>query len=81
MTAERFAQSNALLSGGGSSLLAAPTRFLGHHVVGTLVARLGAHVELRPTEGSGVTAYIALPGTLVQQPESSSAASSTAVVG
>jgi signal transduction histidine kinase len=81
MTAERFAQSNALLSGGGSSLLAAPTRFLGHHVVGTLAARLGAHVELRPTEGSGVTAYIALPGTLVQQPESSSAASSTAVVG
>ncbi len=69
MTADRLAQSNALLSGGGTSLLAAPTRFLGHHVVGTLAARLGAHVELRPTEGSGVTAYIALPATLVQQPD------------
>ncbi|MEV0220124.1 nitrate- and nitrite sensing domain-containing protein [Streptomyces sp. NPDC050704] len=80
MTAERLAEANALLSGRGSSLLAAPTRFLGHHVVGTLATRLGAHVELRHTEGSGVTAYIALPGTLVQQPEPT-APPSTAVVG
>ncbi|MFI1397053.1 nitrate- and nitrite sensing domain-containing protein [Streptomyces sp. NPDC020681] len=72
MTAERLAQANALLSGSGS-LLEAPTRFLGHHVVGTLAARLSAHVELRLTEGSGVTAYIALPATLVEQLESSTA--------
>jgi signal transduction histidine kinase len=71
MTAERLAQANALLSRKRTSLLAAPTRFLGHHVVGTLAARLGTHVELRPTEGAGVTAYIALPGTLVHQADPS----------
>jgi hypothetical protein len=66
MTLERMAEANALLSGRGS-FLKAPTRFLGHHVVGALAARLGAHVELRPTQGSGVTAYVALPSALVQE--------------
>ncbi|MFG2024111.1 nitrate- and nitrite sensing domain-containing protein [Streptomyces sp. NPDC048825] len=73
MTLERMAEANALLSGSGS-FLTAPTRFLGHHVVGALASRLGAHVELRPTAGSGVTAYVALPAALVREP------SSTAVV-
>ncbi|MGI5194868.1 sensor histidine kinase [Streptomyces sp. CA-288835] len=73
MTQERMAEANALLSGSGS-FLTAPTRFLGHHVVGALASRLGAHVELRPTAGSGVTAYVALPAALVREP------SSTAVV-
>ncbi|MGW3193436.1 hypothetical protein ACWDBD_02350 [Streptomyces sp. NPDC001118] len=77
MTAQRMAQANSLLSGKGGPLLAAPTRFLGHHVVGALVTRLGAHVELRPTEGSGVTAYVALPTTLVQQPDASATAAVT----
>ncbi|KUO14748.1 hypothetical protein AQJ91_45130 [Streptomyces dysideae] len=77
MTAERMAEANALLSGTGDTLLtapAAPTRFLGHHVVGALAARLGAHVELRPTPGAGVTAYVALPGVLIE--ETSTAAAS-----
>ncbi|OLZ65381.1 hypothetical protein AV521_32415 [Streptomyces sp. IMTB 2501] len=77
MTAERMAQANALLSGKGSSLLATPTRFLGHHVVGALATRLGAQVELRPTEGTGVTAYVALPAALVQQPDISAATATT----
>ncbi|SOD85030.1 nitrate- and nitrite sensing domain-containing protein [Streptomyces sp. Ag109_G2-15] len=77
MTAQRMAQANALLSGKGGSLLAAPTRFLGHHVVGALATRLGAHVELRATEGSGVTAYVALPTRLVQQPDASATAAAT----
>ncbi|MFI1076018.1 nitrate- and nitrite sensing domain-containing protein [Streptomyces puniciscabiei] len=77
MTAQRMAQANALLAGTGGSLLTAPTRFLGHHVVSTLATRLGAHVELRPTEGSGVTAYVALPTTLVQQPDASTIAATT----
>ncbi|RPF36221.1 nitrate- and nitrite sensing domain-containing protein [Streptomyces sp. TLI_185] len=75
MTRERMAQANSLLTGRGGALLAAPTRFLGHHVVGALAARLGAHVELRPTQGTGVTAYVALPAKLVQEQPS------TAVVG
>lgn len=76
MPPQRMAEANALLSGRGGSLLAAPTRFLGHHVVGALASRLGAHVELRPTEGSGVTAYVALPATLVQQADVTTAATS-----
>ncbi|MFC7267067.1 sensor histidine kinase [Streptomyces lutosisoli] len=87
MTEERMTQVNALLSGNGGSFLAAPTHrrvpgsartqgmpTLGHHVVGALAVRLGAQVELRPTRGTGVTAYIALPAALVEQ-------SSTATVG
>ncbi|NBM15167.1 nitrate- and nitrite sensing domain-containing protein [Streptomyces sp. GC420] len=66
MTAEQLVRSNARLSG-RESFLVAPTRFLGHYVVGVLAARLGAHVELRPTEGSeGTTAYVALPASLVR---------------
>jgi hypothetical protein len=39
----------------------------GTAVVGALAARLGAHVELRPTQPTGVTAYAALPSRLVEQ--------------
>ncbi|MFG2551866.1 nitrate- and nitrite sensing domain-containing protein [Streptomyces sp. NPDC048581] len=75
MTPERMAESNAVLSGrGGSPHTTAPTRFLGHHVVGALAARLGAHVELRPTQGTGVTAYVALPAALIQEPRSTAVA-------
>ncbi|TXS53484.1 HAMP domain-containing protein [Streptomyces sp. uw30] len=71
MTPDRMAESNTVLSGkGGDSLHATPTRFLGHHVVGALAVRLGAHVELRPTQGAGVTAYVALPSALIQEPAS-----------
>ncbi|MFJ8534701.1 nitrate- and nitrite sensing domain-containing protein [Streptomyces sp. NPDC093591] len=73
MTPERLAESNAVLSGKADSPHAAPTRFLGHHVVGALAARLGAHVELRPTQGTGVTAYVALPAALMQAPTSTAA--------
>ncbi len=73
MTPERMAESNAVLSGRGDTLHTAPTRFLGHHVVGALAARLGAHVELRPTRGTGVTAFVALPSSLVQEPSTAAA--------
>jgi signal transduction histidine kinase len=73
MTRERMDQANSLLTGRGGALLTAPTRFLGHHVVGALAARLGAHVELRPTQGTGVTAYVALPARLVQEQPSTAA--------
>ncbi|WCH94266.1 nitrate- and nitrite sensing domain-containing protein [Streptomyces moderatus] len=74
MTPERLAEANAVLAGRGDSLHTAPTRFLGHHVVGALAARLGAHVELRPTGGTGVTAYVALPAALIQEPTSTAVA-------
>ncbi|MFG2985081.1 ATP-binding protein [Streptomyces sp. NPDC048258] len=56
MSPEELARANARLSG-DESFLVAPTRYLGHYVAGRLTGRLGAHVELRPTEGSGITAY------------------------
>ncbi|MER5939067.1 nitrate- and nitrite sensing domain-containing protein [Streptomyces sp. NPDC001928] len=70
MAPDRMAESNTVLSGKGDSLHTTPTRFLGHHVVGALAVRLGAHVELRPTQGTGVTAYVALPAALIQEPAS-----------
>ncbi|MET7619096.1 nitrate- and nitrite sensing domain-containing protein [Streptomyces sp. NPDC005408] len=77
MSAEELARSNARLAG-RESFLVAPTRYLGHYVVGTLAARLGAQVELRPTQGGqggacGVTAYVALPTALVDVPQTQSA--------
>ncbi|MGP3980911.1 nitrate- and nitrite sensing domain-containing protein [Streptomyces sp. KR80] len=67
MTAEELARANARIAG-EESFLIAPTRFLGHYVVGRLADRLGAQVELRETEGSGITAYVALPPTLLAAP-------------
>ncbi|MFP3987816.1 nitrate- and nitrite sensing domain-containing protein [Streptomyces sp. E11-3] len=72
MTPAELDRSNARLAG-RESFLIAPTRYLGHYVVGTLAARLGAQVELRPTQGQdgpcGITAYVALPAALVEAPE------------
>ncbi|MFE5483738.1 nitrate- and nitrite sensing domain-containing protein [Streptomyces sp. NPDC056527] len=64
MGAEALARANARLAG-DESFLVAPTRQLGHYVVGRLAARLGAQVELRPTDGTGITAYVCLPATVL----------------
>ncbi|WP_329119435.1 sensor histidine kinase [Streptomyces sp. NBC_01353] len=64
MGTEALARANARLAG-DESFLVAPTRQLGHYVVGRLAARLGAQVELRPTDGSGITAYVGLPATVL----------------
>ncbi len=57
----RFADS------GEEALLAAPTRFLGHLVVGRLTHRLGdgAQVHLFDTTGGGLSALLVLPGRLL----------------
>ncbi|WP_311598782.1 nitrate- and nitrite sensing domain-containing protein [Streptomyces millisiae] len=73
MTDEELDLANARLRG-EDSFLVAPTRFLGHFVVGTIAARLGVQVEVRHTQsapttaaarGAGVSAYVALPSDLV----------------
>ncbi|GAB2902974.1 sensor histidine kinase [Streptomyces mayteni] len=73
MTEEELDLANARLRG-EDSFLVAPTRFLGHFVVGTIAARLGVQVEVRHTQsapttaaarGAGVSAYVALPPRLV----------------
>ncbi len=60
---------------GEEALLAAPTRFLGHLVVGRLAHRLGegAQVHLFDTTGGGLSALLALPGRLLAPAQDSSA--------
>lgn len=61
---ERLRQANALLvrpPAPGLSL----SRTLGLHVVAHLAARHGIHTQLRPATGSGVTAVVALPTTIL----------------
>ena len=61
---------------GDEALLAAPTRFLGHLVVGRLTHRLGegAQVHLFDTTGGGLSALLALPGRLLAPAEAPSPA-------
>jgi hypothetical protein len=64
MSAEELARSNGRLAG-TESFLIAPTRFLGHYVVGKLAGRLGVEVRLHESPLSGVVARITLPATLL----------------
>ncbi|WP_336204764.1 sensor histidine kinase [Nonomuraea sp. LPB2021202275-12-8] len=64
MTTEELATSNARLRG-EESFLVAPTRCLGHHVVGRLAERLGVRVWLHESLRCGVTARVALPEELM----------------
>lgn len=69
-------RANARLSHSGEeALLAAPTRFLGHLVVGRLAHRLGegTQVHLFDTPGGGLSALLALPGRLLVPVEDPSA--------
>ena len=43
----------------------APTRFLGHHVVGQLARRLGARVTLSSEPGAGTTAVVHIPSAVL----------------
>ncbi|MER5384461.1 nitrate- and nitrite sensing domain-containing protein [Streptomyces sp. NPDC002688] len=68
-------RANARLSDAGEeAFLAAPTRFLGHLVVGRLAHRLGegAQVHLFDTTGGGLSALLALPGRLLAPVETPS---------
>ncbi|MER5180520.1 nitrate- and nitrite sensing domain-containing protein [Streptomyces sp. NPDC002896] len=84
MSDEQLARANARLSGRESFLItpagaaARAGGTLGHYVVGRLAARLGAHVELRRSQGPGTTAYVALPTAIVQRPDQQPAASAPA---
>ncbi|HKS46552.1 MAG TPA: nitrate- and nitrite sensing domain-containing protein [Amycolatopsis sp.] len=67
MSPEALATANARLSG-EERFLIAPTRFLGHYVVGRLAQRLGVDVKLFESPSSGITARMSLPeGMLVRQ--------------
>lgn len=69
MPAEQLAIANARLRG-EADFLVAPTRFLGHYVVGRLARRLGVEVELTVSPVSGVVARLLLPEALISRPAS-----------
>ncbi|WP_024803125.1 nitrate- and nitrite sensing domain-containing protein [Nocardia sp. BMG51109] len=67
MSADQLADANARLRG-DADFLVAPTRYLGHYVVGRLARRLGIEVELTVSPVSGVVARLLLPLGLLADP-------------
>jgi signal transduction histidine kinase len=66
MPPEQLAQSNRRLRG-EERFDVAPTRFLGHYVVGRLAQRLGVEVCVTESPTSGVTARVLIPGELASE--------------
>jgi predicted RecB family endonuclease len=64
MPATRLAQANAKLRG-EQDFIVAPTRYLGHYVVGRLAQRLGIEVELTSSPDGGVVARLTMPQNLL----------------
>ncbi|MFL6117302.1 MAG: nitrate- and nitrite sensing domain-containing protein [Catenulispora sp.] len=64
MTPEALAAANAKLRG-REQFDVAPTRFLGHYVVGRLAERLGARVGLTAAPTGGIVARIELPDAVL----------------
>ena len=74
MSGEDLRQANGRLRGEGD-FIAAPTRFLGHFVVGKLARDTGVNVELLPSPVTGVTARVTLPASLLTASASPNAVS------
>jgi signal transduction histidine kinase len=68
MTDEALAEANRRLSG-HESFTVAPSRYLGHYVVGVQAARLGVTVRLDHSATGGVTAHVDL-GPVLADPSS-----------
>ncbi|GAB1640863.1 nitrate- and nitrite sensing domain-containing protein [Krasilnikovia sp. MM14-A1259] len=54
---------------GEGDFITAPTRFLGHYVVGRLATEMGIDVQLAPSPVVGVTARIVLPAAVLADPQ------------
>ncbi|GID97042.1 nitrate- and nitrite sensing domain-containing protein [Amorphoplanes digitatis] len=54
---------------GEGDFITAPTRFLGHYVVGRLAIEMGIDVQLAPSPVTGVTARIVLPPSMLASPQ------------
>ncbi|WP_280492120.1 sensor histidine kinase [Nocardia asiatica] len=65
MPADHLAQANARLRG-EQDFVVAPTRHLGHYVVGRLAERLGIGVELSVSPVSGIVARLTLPSSMLE---------------
>ncbi|MBN1173923.1 MAG: sensor histidine kinase, partial [Micromonosporaceae bacterium] len=72
MTSDDLARANARLRG-EERFTVAPTRFLGHYVVGDLARDLGIEVQLVQSPVTGVTARVVLPRAVLAMPAEISA--------
>ncbi|WP_203896907.1 sensor histidine kinase [Virgisporangium aliadipatigenens] len=68
MSPSELNAANARLRG-EEDFTVAPTRYLGHYVVGHLARRLGVEVQVVQSPVTGVTARVHVPETLVVMPE------------
>ena len=66
MSKDQLAKANARLRG-EEDFIVAPTRFLGHYVVGRLAQRLGIEVELTVSPVSGIVARLLLPVEILSE--------------
>jgi signal transduction histidine kinase len=64
MVVDQLAEANARLRG-EQDFIVAPTRYLGHYVVGRLAQRLGIDVELNVSPVSGIVARLLLPANIL----------------
>jgi signal transduction histidine kinase len=64
MTAGDLAAANRRLAG-AESFTIAPSKYLGHYVAGNLAGRHGIRARLQPSRGTGVTAILELPESLL----------------
>ncbi|MEN3304964.1 MAG: hypothetical protein V7603_1166 [Micromonosporaceae bacterium] len=64
MEPEDLARANARLRG-EENFLMAPTRFLGHYVVGHLAGQMSVEVQLSPSPVTGITARAMLPAAVL----------------
>jgi signal transduction histidine kinase len=70
MSREQLDRANARLRG-EEDFIVAPTRFLGHYVVGQLAQRLGVEVELTVSPVNGIVARLLLPEELLTTEDAS----------
>ncbi len=64
MSPQDLARANGRLAG-EETFVVAPTRYLGHYVVGQLAARLEVDVRLHESPVTGITARITLPASML----------------
>ncbi len=64
MSPQDLARANGRLAG-EETFVVAPTRYLGHYVVGQLAARLDVDVRLHESPVTGITARVTLPASML----------------
>ncbi|MDR7280383.1 sensor histidine kinase [Catenuloplanes atrovinosus] len=76
MSPEELARANARLAG-AEPFSVAPTKYLGHYVVGHLAGKLGMTVEICQSPVTGTTARVKVPASLLVAPPAENVPAST----